>query len=58
MLSALGMALGPLGGGFVYDTFGNYTWLCLGSALLAFGAVAISLAFPPLPDADRRAAAA
>jgi MFS family permease len=58
MLSALGMALGPLGGGFVYDTFGNYTWLYLGSALLAFGAVAISLAFPPLPDADRSAAAA
>jgi MFS family permease len=58
MLSSLGMALGPLGGGFVYDTFGNYTWLYVGSALLAFGAVAIALAFPPLPDAERRAATA
>jgi MFS family permease len=49
MLSSLGMALGPLGGGFIYDTFGNYTWLYIGSAFLAFAAVAIALAFPPSP---------
>ena len=32
MLSSLGMALGPLGGGWIYDTFGNYAWLYVGSA--------------------------
>ena len=41
MLSSLGMALGPLGGGFIYDTFGDYTWLYIGSAFIAFAAVAI-----------------
>ena len=35
MLSSLGMALGPLGGGWIYDTFGNYAWLYVGSAALA-----------------------
>lgn len=58
MLSSLGMALGPLGGGWIYDAFGNYTWLYAGSALLAFGAVAVALAFPPLPGERRRLAAA
>ena len=53
MLSSLGMALGPLGGGWIYDAFGNYTWLYAGSGLLAFGSVAIALAFPPLPGARR-----
>ena len=27
--------LGPLGGGWIYDTFGNYAWLYIGSAGLA-----------------------
>ena len=49
LTSSIGMALGPAGGGWIYDTFGNYTWLYLGSAALAVGAVAISLFFPPLP---------
>ena len=53
MLSALGMALGPLGGGWIYDTFGNYAWLYIGSAALAVAAVAIALAFPPVPGASR-----
>jgi predicted MFS family arabinose efflux permease len=57
MLSAIGMALGPVGGGWVFDTFGSYGWLYIGSGLLAFGAVAIALAFPPLPG-QRRAAPA
>ena len=38
MLSSIGMALGPLGGGWIYDTFGNYAWLYVGSAALAAGA--------------------
>ena len=55
MLSSLGMALGPLGGGWVYDTFGSYAWLYIASGLLAAGAVAVSLAFPPVPGADATA---
>ena len=53
MLSAIGMAIGPVGGGWIYDTFGSYGWMYIGSALLAFGAVAISLAFPMLPGERR-----
>ncbi|HTN97313.1 MAG TPA: MFS transporter, partial [Nordella sp.] len=48
MLSSLGMALGPLGGGWIFDTFGDYRWLYISSAAIALGAVAIALAFPPI----------
>jgi MFS family permease len=57
MLSALGMALGPVGGGWVYDTFGNYVWLYIGSAALGAAAVLIALAFPA-PGAAHRTAPA
>lgn len=46
MLSSLGMALGPLGGGLIFDAFGGYTWLYLASAGLGLGAAMIALAFP------------
>jgi MFS family permease len=49
MLSSTGMALGPLAGGWVFDAFDTYTWLFAGSAAIALGAVAMALAFPPLP---------
>ena len=48
MVSSIGMALGPLGGGWIFDTFGRYTWLYVGSFALGLGAVAIALFFPPL----------
>ena len=47
MLSCLGMSFGPLAGGWIFDRFGTYAWLFMGSALVALGAVAIALAFPP-----------
>jgi MFS family permease len=47
MVSSLGMALGPSVGGWVYDTFGGYTWLYIGSFAIGLGAVAIGFAFPP-----------
>jgi MFS family permease len=53
MLSALGMAFGPLAGGFIYDHFADYTWLFLGSAMVGLGAAGIALAFPPLPRLRR-----
>jgi MFS family permease len=46
MVSSLGMAFGPWLGGWVYDTFGGYAWLYIGSFAIGVGAVAIALAFP------------
>ena len=51
MLSSIGMSFGPLAGGWAYDTYGNYTWLFLGSALIGLGAVAVAIAFPPVRQA-------
>jgi MFS family permease len=50
MLSCMGMAFGPWAGGWVFDNLGSYAWLYIGSAAVAFGAVAIALAFPPQPS--------
>jgi len=55
MVSSLGMALGPALGGWIFDTFGRYTWMYVGSAAIGLGAVAIALAFPPFPRAARAA---
>jgi hypothetical protein len=43
------MAFGPLVGGWVFDTFDGYAWLFIGSFAVGLGAVAVALAFPPLP---------
>jgi MFS family permease len=48
MVSSLAMALGPLIGGWVFDRYGDYGWLYAGSCAVGLGAVAISLAFPPV----------
>ncbi len=49
MLSSLGMAFGPLAGGWIFDTFATYSWLFLGSAAVGLAAVALALVFPPIP---------
>ena len=46
MLSSLGMAIGPVAGGWVFDTFHNYAWLYIASATVAVGAVMLALFFP------------
>ncbi len=51
MLSSLGMAIGPLAGGWIFDSFGDYAWLFLGSAIVGIGAVAMAIAFPPVDRA-------
>ena len=53
MVSSIGMASGPLVGGFIFDTLGAYSWLYVGSFGLGLGAAAIALAFPPLPSRAR-----
>ena len=50
MVSSLGMALGPLVGGWIFDTFAGYGWLYIGSFGIGMGAAAIAFAFPPLPS--------
>lgn len=49
MVSSIGMAAGPLAGGWLFDTYGAYSWLFIGSFAVGLGAVAIALAFPPVP---------
>jgi MFS family permease len=53
MVSSLGMALGPVLGGWIFDHFGTYGWLYIGSFAVGLGATAIALAFPPFPSAKR-----
>jgi MFS family permease len=47
LIASLGMSVGPLAGGWIFDAFGTYTWLYVGSFAVGLGAVAIALAFPP-----------
>ena len=53
MASSIGMAIGPLAGGFIFDKFGSYTWLYIGAMSVGFGAVAVALFFPPQPSRMR-----
>jgi MFS family permease len=46
MTMSIGMAFGPVGGGWLYDTFGSYHWLYIASAAVGIAAAAIALAFP------------
>jgi MFS family permease len=46
MLSSLGMALGPVVGGRIFDTYRNYAWLYIASAAVAVGAVLLAFMFP------------
>jgi MFS family permease len=47
MASSLGMALGPLAGGMIFDTYGTYARLYIVSCLLGLGAAVIMLTFRP-----------
>ena len=49
MASSIGMALGPVLGGLIYDSFSSYTWLFLGAFALGMGACLSALAFLRLP---------
>jgi MFS family permease len=49
LASSLGMALGPLAGGLIFDTFANYAWLYIGSIGIGLGGAAIMMTFRPAP---------
>jgi MFS family permease len=59
MASSLGMALGPVLGGLIYDTTSSYAWLFIGAFALGLGASLAALAFTRLPrrQAGRQLAA-
>ena len=46
---SLGMALGPLAGGWIYDTYATYTWLYVGSFGMGLGAFLIAMTYRPFP---------
>jgi MFS family permease len=46
MTSSIGMAFGPVGGGWIFDTFGDYYWLYFSSAAIGLTAAFVALAFP------------
>ena len=52
MVSAIGMAIGPLAGGFVFDTFASYAWLYIGSWAFGLGAFFIAMTFRPFPKVE------
>jgi len=52
MLSSVGMALGPVAGGWIFDTYHDYRWLYLSSTAIALAATAVAFTFPPLPRAQ------
>jgi MFS family permease len=49
MAGSLGMAIGPLAGGLIYDAFGDYGWLYIGAWGLGIGAFLIAMMFRPFP---------
>ena len=55
MAGSLGMALGPVAGGLIYDTFGSYGWLYVGAWGIGIGAFLIALTFRPFAREEARA---
>jgi len=45
--ATLGMALGPVTGGWLYDGLGSYAWMFIGSSGIGLGAVAVAVTFRP-----------
>jgi MFS family permease len=52
MAGGLGMATGPVAGGLIYDHFGSYAGLYVGSWAVGLGAFFIILTFRPFPKAE------
>jgi MFS family permease len=49
LLSGFGMALGPLFGGWLFDRYGSYAWMYVGSLMLGLAAAGIVTRFPRTP---------
>lgn len=57
MAGSLGMATGPIAGGLIYDSFGSYAWLYIGSWAVGLGAFFIILTFRPFPRGEAQGVA-
>jgi MFS family permease len=51
MAGSLGMAIGPLAGGLIYDAFAGYGWLYIGAWGIGLGAFLIASTFRPFAAA-------
>lgn len=49
MAGSLGMATGPVAGGWIFDTFASYNWMFIGAFGLGIGAFLMALTFRPFP---------
>jgi MFS family permease len=58
MAGSLGMAIGPLAGGLIYDSYGGYGWLYVGAWAMGLGAFLVALMFRPFPKAEPEPVAA
>jgi len=58
MAGSLGMATGPLMGGLVYDRFGSYALMYIGSSGMGLAAVLILMTFRPFPARQTQTASA
>ena len=58
MAGGLGMALGPVAGGLIYDTFATYTWLYVGACGMGIGAFLVAMLFRPFPKSAVQTATA
>ena len=56
MAGSLGMALGPLAGGLIYDALASYRWLYVGSWAMGIGAFLIATTFRPFPKDETEVA--
>ena len=52
MAGSLGMALGPVAGGLIYDATASYRWLYIGSCAMGLGAFLIAMTFRPVREAE------
>lgn len=51
MAGSLGMAIGPVFGGWIFDRTGDYGWLYIASFGMGIGAFLIAMLFRPFPSA-------
>ena len=52
MAGSLGMALGPVAGGLIYDATASYRWLYIGSCAMGLGAFLIAMTFRPVGETE------
>ncbi|MGA2045721.1 MAG: MFS transporter [Roseiarcus sp.] len=52
MAGSLGMAIGPLAGGLIYDATASYGWLYIGAWVMGICAFLVAMSFKPFPESQ------